>query len=171
VAYQDLEQASGRLMVIDRLAALLARTRKELPVAGLGGRRGKGGAAGIAAQHCHHPTNGWPSPPSPSKRINVEQALIDSMLSGTRRDEVPAEARGGIGTDDESNVHWYRIRSHIWLRMARPRSLTARAVGRLITGWRMSPKNSGGTFCDSSPELESARLSTCPDNKGRVYLS
>ena len=49
MAYQDLEQASGRLMVIDRLAALLARTRKELPVAGLGGRRGKGGAAGIAA--------------------------------------------------------------------------------------------------------------------------
>ena len=29
-AYRDLEQASGRLMLIDRLAALLARTPQEL---------------------------------------------------------------------------------------------------------------------------------------------
>jgi hypothetical protein len=170
VAYQDLEQASGRLMVIDRLAALLARTRKELPVAGLGGRRGKGGAAGIAAQHCHHPTNGWPSPPSPSKRINVEQALIDSMLSGTRRDEVLAEARRGIGTDDEEQRP---LVSKPKPRMA-PDGSSKEPDGsssRPAPGWRISPKNSGGTLCDSSPELESARLSTCPDNKGRVYLS
>ena len=29
-AYRDLEQASGRLMLIDRLAALLAQTPQEL---------------------------------------------------------------------------------------------------------------------------------------------
>jgi hypothetical protein len=84
VAYQDLEQASGRLMVIDPAGSTTGSDAQ-------GNYRSQGSEAaaekaalrGSGLSIVTIPPTAGPSPPSPSKRINVEQALIDSMLSGT----------------------------------------------------------------------------------------
>jgi len=84
VAYQDLEQASGRLMVIVPAGGTTGSDAQ-------GNYRSQGSEAaaekaalpGSLLSIVTIPPTAGPSPPSPSKRINVEQALIDSMLSGT----------------------------------------------------------------------------------------
>ncbi len=75
MAYQDLEQASGRLMVIDPAGG----TTRSDPQ---GNYRSQGSEAaaekaalrGSLLSIVTIPPTAGPSPPSPSKRINVEQA-------------------------------------------------------------------------------------------------
>jgi hypothetical protein len=81
VAYQDLEQASGRLMVIDPAGGTTGSDPQ-------GNYRSQGSEAAAERRRCGDrcsalsPSHQRLAPlPSPSRRINVEQALIDSMLS------------------------------------------------------------------------------------------
>ena len=81
MAYQDLEQASGRLMVSDPAGGTTGSDRQ-------GNYRSQGSEAaaekaalrGSLLSIVTIPPTAGPSPPSPSKRINVEQALIDRDL-------------------------------------------------------------------------------------------